>query len=100
MDAMGSALHSVVDATIAYPAGIPTMMDLIAGRIPEVVVLIREREIPAELLHSDYENDSASRVRFQRWINGMWADKDALLGTLAAEFAADSTPDSETSAAG
>jgi 1-acyl-sn-glycerol-3-phosphate acyltransferase len=31
MDAMGSALHSVVDATIAYPAGIPTMLDLLSG---------------------------------------------------------------------
>lgn len=79
MDAMGTALHSVVDITIAYPGGTPTLMDLIAGRIPEVVLDIRQREIPAELLGSDYEKDAASRVRFQRWVNTIWSEKDELL---------------------
>lgn len=83
LDAMGSALHSVVDVTIAYPAGKPTMMDLIAGHIPRVRVNIREREIPPALRQSDYENDAASRVRFQRWVNSIWADKDQLLAVLA-----------------
>jgi len=79
LDAMGNALHSVVDVTIAYPAGRPTLMDLIAGRIPEVVLHVRQRGIPEVLLQSDYEKDAASRVRFQRWINAIWADKDELL---------------------
>ena len=79
LDAMGSALHSVVDVTLAYASGTPTMLDLVSGRISQVTVAIREREIPAELLHSDYEKDSGSRVRFQRWINSIWADKDQLL---------------------
>lgn len=79
LDAMGNALHSVVDVTIAYPAGTPTLMDLIAGRIPEVVLHVRQRGIPEVLLQSDYEKDAASRVRFQRWINAIWADKDELL---------------------
>jgi 1-acyl-sn-glycerol-3-phosphate acyltransferase len=79
LDAMGNALHSVVDVTIAYPAGTPTLMDLIAGRIPDVTLHVRERAIPEVLLQSDYENDAASRVRFQRWINAIWAEKDELL---------------------
>ena len=95
MDAMGSALHSVVDATIAYPAGIPTMLDLLSGRIPEVSVDIRERVIPDELLSSDYERDAAARVRFQRWLNAMWLDKDVLLERLlpAPEPAAAAAPE-------
>lgn len=79
MDAMGSALHSVVDATIAYPGGIPTMMDLISGRIPEVTVELLERPIPPELLQANYQGDSASRVLFQRWLNTLWAEKDRVL---------------------
>ena len=62
LDAMGSALHSVVDVTIAYPAGNPSMLDLVSGRIPEVRVRVCEREIPGELLRSDYANDAAARV--------------------------------------
>ena len=81
MDAMGSALHSVVDASIVYPAGIPTLLDLISGRIPEVLVDIRERPIPPELLQADYEGDSASRVLFQRWLNTLWREKDAVLAS-------------------
>ena len=89
MDAMGGALHSVVDVTIAYPIGTPTLLDLIAGRIPDVQLDVREREIPAELLCSDYQNDSAARVRFQRWVNGLWEDKDALLAQMASAAATD-----------
>ena len=79
MDAMGSALHSVVDLTIAYPGGTPSLFDLVSGRIPEVRIHVRERDIPAELLRSNYEKDAEARVRFQRWINGIWADKDEQL---------------------
>jgi 1-acyl-sn-glycerol-3-phosphate acyltransferase len=82
MEAMGDALHSVLDATIAYPGGTPTMLDLFAGRVPEIVVEIRERPIPAELAGSDYENDNAARVRYQRWLNTLWEDKDARLAEL------------------
>ena len=82
LDAMGSALHSVVDATIAYPAGVPTMMDLIAGRIPEVAIRLRERPIPEELRGADVENDPMARVRVQRWINSLWVEKDEDLAAL------------------
>lgn len=84
LDAMGSALHSVVDVTIFYPGGTPTLMDLIAGRIPAVVMDVRQREIPVELLQSDYQSDAAARVRFQRWVNTLWIDKDELLARLDA----------------
>ena len=90
LEAMDGALHSVVDATLAYPAGIPTMLDLVAGRIPEVGVKLRERPIPADLEHVDYEADPQSRVRVQRWINGLWAEKDDdLSGLLGRDAHAD-----------
>ena len=84
LEAMGEALHSVLDATIAYPGGTPTLLDLFAGRVPEIIVEIRERPIPAELAGSEYEADNAARVRYQRWINGLWAEKDARLRELLA----------------
>lgn len=84
LQAMDGALHSVVDVTLAYPAGIPTLYDLVAGRIPQVRVRIRERPIPAELQGVDVEADAQARVRVQRWINAMWADKDHELDGLLA----------------
>ena len=82
LDAMGSGLHGILDISIAYPGGIPTMMDLIANRVPEVRVLVRPRPLPADLMHGDYQNDRAFRARFQQWMNGVWRDKDADLSRL------------------
>lgn len=84
LDAMGSALHLVVDASIVYPGGVPTLADLVAGRIPEVAVRLREREIPVELRGADVENDPMARVRVQRWINSLWVEKDRDLEELLA----------------
>ena len=85
LDAMGSGLHGILDISIAYPGGIPTMMDLIANRVPEVRVLVRPRPLPADLMHGDYQNDRAFRARFQQWMNGVWRDKDADLSRLLGE---------------
>jgi 1-acyl-sn-glycerol-3-phosphate acyltransferase len=88
LDAMGGLLRSVIDVTIAYPGGRPTMLDLLAGRIPEIRVDVRERAIPEALLQGDYEGDAAFRAQFQAWINGLWTDKDATLARLLAAPAA------------
>jgi len=85
LEAMGDALHAVLDVSIAYPAGTPTMLDLLSGRIPEVVIEVRELPIPAEASGSSYEQDSATRVRYQRWINEIWIDKDARLARIFGE---------------
>ena len=95
LNAMGGALHSVIDVTIAYPAGTPSMLDLVAGRIPEVIFKVRERDIPADMRVSDYQQDAASRVRLQRWLNTIWADKDTLLAQLLQEGRHDHRPPSE-----
>ncbi len=85
LDAMGEGLHSLLDLTLVYPAGIPTVVDLFAGRIPQVLIDVRERPIPAEFIGADYQNDASHRERFQQWINALWAEKDATCSRLLAE---------------
>ncbi|KGM57816.1 acyltransferase [Lysobacter arseniciresistens ZS79] len=84
LDAMGKGLHSILDVTIAYPGGRPSMIDLLADRVAEIRVSVRQRAIPAELLHGDYQNDRAFRARFQQWMNGLWREKDAEMERLLA----------------
>jgi len=84
LNAMGDILQSVIDVTIVYPQGRPTFMDLLAGRVRSVRVLVRELAIPKDLLGGDYENDAAYRARFQQWVSTLWAEKDALLAQQAA----------------
>jgi hypothetical protein len=66
-----------------YPNGKPGMWDLIADRVKTVHVDVRLREIPETMRAGDYENDRAFRVEFQRWMNGLWQEKQALLDRLA-----------------
>ena len=81
LDAMGDALDAMLDVTIVYPNGPYTMMDLIAGRISEIRVHVRELPITADLRGS-YETDAAFRDSFQMWVNTLWADKDAQIARM------------------
>ena len=87
LSAMGEGLHAVLDVTIAYPGGRPTMADLMAGRVPEVRVLVRERAVPADLAAGDYQHDRPFRARFQQWMNGLWEQKDQDVVRLLGETA-------------
>jgi len=80
LEAMGELFECLVDVTIVYPAGIPTLVDLVAGRVPEVEVHIQRRPLPADLLGRSYENEPAYRVRVQAWLNGIWREKDEAMG--------------------
>ena len=83
IDAMGDSLHAILDVTIVYPGGRPSLVDLIGGRVPEVRVAIRERPIPDTLIGGDYQEDRAFRARFQQWMNGVWEEKDAEVARLS-----------------
>jgi 1-acyl-sn-glycerol-3-phosphate acyltransferase len=81
LNAMGDALHAILDVTIVYPDSPSTLMDLISGRIRDIRVQVRELPIHDEL-RGEYESDAAFRERFQTWVNALWADKDAQIGRM------------------
>lgn len=82
LDAMGGALHSILDVTIVYPGGRPTMFDLFADRVRDVQVNVLERRIPPELVGGDYQKDPVFRERVQNWVNAVWEEKDETISRL------------------
>ena len=82
LNAMGDKFQSLLDCTIIYPGGTPNFSDFMHGRIPEVVVRIREVPIPAEFCQGDYENDPEFKKHFQSWISALWANKDREIEAL------------------
>lgn len=82
LGAMGEMLRSIIDITIVYPDGRPTLEDMLSGRVSRVRIHVQRREIPRELLVGNYEDDVAVRERFQAWINGIWAEKDRLIESM------------------
>jgi len=86
LDAMGGALHSILDVTIIYPRGQrPTMFDLFADRVRDVQVRVLERRIPPDLIGGDYQKDAAFRERVQTWVNTVWGEKDETISRVLAE---------------
>ena len=84
MESTGSILDAVVDVSIFYPQGRPTMADLVRGRVRDVHVNVQTIPIPSELVGGDYENDLAFRERVQQWINHVWSEKDACVQAMRA----------------
>ncbi|MCG7373352.1 acyltransferase [Pseudomonas luteola] len=86
LDAMGEQLHSLVNVTIHYPNGTPSLWDLLSGRIAAIVVRVEEIAIPAAFLGKSYDLDSEYRAAFQAWVNQLWTAKDELLERLHQEY--------------
>jgi len=84
LNAMGERFHSLIDVTIVYPAGAPDFWQFLCGRAPCVVVRFRELPIPAEFCAGDYTADPAFRMEFQRWLAGLWEQKDRQIDALLA----------------
>ncbi len=82
LDAMGDALHAILDVSIVYPEGPCSMKDLVAGRVHEVRVHVSERPIEASL-RGDYEADPVFREHFQTWVNELWRAKDACIERMS-----------------
>jgi len=85
LETMGELFQSLVDVTIVYPKGVPTFMDLLTGRLSDVIVTVREVPIPKHLL-VDEKGDAPPRTALQEWVTAMWQAKDLEIERLTAEF--------------
>lgn len=88
LSAMGTQLNKMLDVTIHYPDGIPTFWDFVCGKVKSIQVSVKITSID-ELLNSDafamdYFDNPAQRVKFQAWLNNVWAQKDIDLEKMSA----------------
>jgi 1-acyl-sn-glycerol-3-phosphate acyltransferase len=81
LETMGELFGCMLDVTIVYPGGVPTFVDLMTGRIGEVIVNVRQRPIPRALL-VDQQGRPADRAVLQSWINELWVEKDAQIDEI------------------
>lgn len=77
LDVLGPQLDAVLDVTIAYPRGVPSFIDLLAGRLGAMHMRIQPRQPPA--LDSDAQRQ---RAQVQAWLNTLWQEKDATLEAM------------------
>jgi 1-acyl-sn-glycerol-3-phosphate acyltransferase len=86
LNAMGERFHALLDVTLFYPGGAPTFFQFLSGKMKQVVVLVRERPIPSDLLGGDYSADRDFRARAQMWVQELWAEKDLQLDALRRQW--------------
>ncbi len=82
LGAMGDTLHDLLDVSIVYPGGAPSMWDLCCGKLRCVVVRISSQPIEPWLLQGDYQDNDGFRLRFQQWLAQMWSQKDGQIDVI------------------
>jgi 1-acyl-sn-glycerol-3-phosphate acyltransferase len=78
------ALDCLIDVTITYPDGTPSVWHYVSGQVRKITVHIELREIDDELRGADFREDGLAKGRLKSWLNGIWEEKERLMShTLA-----------------
>lgn len=81
LGAMGDLIDKVLDVTIVYPLGVMGLWPFLCA--PSIDVIVHVRQIPvAGDLQGDFFSDREFRRRFVDWLNGLWEEKDRLIGEI------------------
>jgi len=73
------ALDCLIDVTIIYPEGTPTVWQYMSGQVRKISVRIVLRPIEDRLRGSDFRGDGVAKGHLKSWLNGIWEEKERLL---------------------
>jgi hypothetical protein len=82
LSVLGAQFRAMLDVTIVYPGGPPTFWDFLCGRIPRIIVEVRQIAVPDELCGGDYVADAGLRAALQQWLTQIWVAKDATIDSI------------------
>ncbi len=78
------ALDCLIDATIIYPDGVPTVWQYVSGQVKKITIHIELRPIGANLRGRDFRDDPTAKGELKTWLGGIWEEKEQLINdTLA-----------------
>jgi 1-acyl-sn-glycerol-3-phosphate acyltransferase len=83
LGSLGEQISRVLDVTIVYPDGITGFWAFLCGKISKIKVQVRSLPVSPELF-GDYINDGHFRADLQRWLNGLWAEKNRYIEKMMA----------------
>lgn len=78
---MGDRVDWILDVTIAYPGGTPSLWRFLCGEVSEIRVRVEKVPVPEEL-RGDFGGDKDFRKRFTGWLKDRWNMKDRILDDL------------------
>ncbi len=73
------ALENLIDVTIVYPDGTPTLWQFASGQVRKISVFVQIRSIATDLHGKDFRADAVARSKLKTWLNDLWVNKDRML---------------------
>jgi 1-acyl-sn-glycerol-3-phosphate acyltransferase len=74
------ALDGLIDVTIIYPDGTPTIWEFTSGQVKNISVRIQLRPIDAAVRGRDFRADGEATAALKSWLHHIWSAKDQLIG--------------------
>lgn len=81
LSAMGESIDSILNVTLVYPDGNPTLWRFLRGDMRHIIVHAEKIPLSEDLL-GDYSGEETFRNEFQRKVNDIWHKKDRLIADL------------------
>lgn len=78
---MGDRVPWILDVTIAYPGGAPSLWQFLCGDVEEVRVRVQKIPVTRDL-RGDLAQDKAFRRSFLIWLKERWNEKDQVMEEL------------------
>ena len=75
------ALDYLIDVTIIYPRGVPSVWQFVSGQIRQISVTVRLLPIAAEVRGKNFREDVKAKAALKTWLNDLWAEKENYIET-------------------
>lgn len=73
------ALDSLIDVTIIYPDGTPSVWHYVSGQVKKITVHIQLRPIDEQLRGVNFRENADAKGQLKAWLNGIWKEKESLM---------------------
>lgn len=73
------ALDCLIDVTIIYPDGVPTVWQYVSGQVKKITVHIALRAIDNGLRGRDFREDVVAKGQLKNWLGDIWEEKERLI---------------------
>jgi len=73
------ALDGLIDVTIVYPDGTPSVWQFMSGQVKNIAVDIRLRSIDENIRGRNFREDSEAKHQLKNWLGRIWEEKDAYM---------------------
>ncbi len=70
------AMDGLIDVTIVYPEGTPSVWHYVSGQVRKISVHIQLRPIDEELRGGNFREDPVAKGNLKTWLNGIWEEKE------------------------